>query len=58
MYWIREAFPNLAEDEEDRGPVQEPPTKKQNIGRRHAAPFGTGGKHLLTHTDRNRDIIK
>lgn len=48
----------MAEDEEDRGPVQEPPTKKQNIGRRHAAPFGTGGKHLLTHTDRNRDIIK
>ena len=26
--WIREAVPNLTEDEEYRGPVQEPPTKK------------------------------
>ena len=36
MYWIREAVPNLTEDEEYRGPVQEPPTKDQSTGRRHA----------------------
>lgn len=28
MCWIREAVPSLVEDEEYRGPVQEPPTKR------------------------------
>ena len=62
MYWIREAVPNLTEDEEYRGPVQEPPTKKRRtLGEgtqrnRHTEEQTDTQRNKQTHrgTERNR----